>query len=176
MKAIFPCYASSFRCACTIQEATKRIFESVACQPNNLKIIKADDADIQKIDLSASTGGYVYHNSFMPLVEIGMKNEDDGTQISAIFKLHKSTKVLMTVVFVFALLLEIVLLVHLIVKRAVTSASLCLLPGMMILTYILGAVGLYFSSKGVLKILFEALTGENGKDLPSIHKTKCFKQ
>lgn len=89
MKARFPCYATSFLCVCTVQEATKRISETVACQHNNLKVIDAYYTGVQKIVLSARTGGYVYYNSFMPIVNIEMREVDGKTQVSVFLSCRK---------------------------------------------------------------------------------------
>lgn len=172
MKDSFPCYASSFLCVCTMQDATKRIYEAAACQHNNLKIIKAYDTSIHKIVISDSTGSYIYYNSFKPIVNIGLKDVDGKTQVSVLFELQKSIKVLMTLFSILALLFEITLLVLWIMNQLSTPVLLCLPLGLMILSYTLSAVGLYFSSKGVLRILFMALTYEDAKYMPPIHKPK----
>lgn len=172
MKARFPCYATSFSCVCTVQEATKRIAETVACQHNNLKVIEAYYTGVQKIVLSASTDGYVYYNSFMPTANIEMRELDGRTQVSILFELKKSTKVLMTLLSALALLFEITLLVLWIMNQLAIFALLCFPLGMLILSYALSTVGLFFSSKGVLRILFVSLSRGDAKYIPSIHKVK----
>lgn len=172
MKARFPCYATSFSCICTVQEATKRILETVACQHNNLKVIEAYYIGVQKIVLSAHTGGYVYYNSFMPIVNIEMREVDGKTQVSVFFELQKSTTIFMKLFSMLALLFEITLLVVWMMNQLTTLALLCFPLGMIILNYTLSTVGLYFSSKGVLKILFEALIGEDSKCILAIRKYK----
>ena len=175
MKTIFPCYSASFPCACAVQEAMQKIFETVACQHNNLKVIEAYYTGIQKIVLCARTDGYVYYNSFMPILNIEMREVDNTTQVSIFFELQKSTKILMTLFSMLALLFEITLLVLWIMGQLSTLALLCFPLGMMIFSYTLSDVGLYFSSKGVLRILFVALACEDTKYTPSIHKSKHVK-
>lgn len=175
MKARFPCYATSFPCVCTVQEATKRISETVACQHNNLKVIDAYYTGVQKIVLSARTGGYVYYNSFVPIVNIEMREVDGKTQVSVFFELQKSTTIFMKLFSMLVLLFEITLLVLWIMNQLTTLALLCFPLGMLILSYALSTVGLYFSSKGVLRILFVALAREDTKNTPSIHKSKYVK-
>lgn len=172
MKARFPCYVTSFPCVCTAQEATKRILEAVACQHNNLKVIDAYCSGFQKIVLSASTDGYVYYNSFMPTANIEIRELDGGTQVSILFEFKKSTKVLLTLFSALALIFEISLLVLWILNQLAIFALLYIPLGMLILSYALSTVGLFFSSKGVLRILFVALTREDTKCIPSIHKSK----
>lgn len=172
MKVRFPCYNTSFPCACTVQEATKRISETVACQHNNLKVIEAYYSDVQKIVLSASTNGYVYYNSFMPIANIEIRELDGRTQVSILFELKKSTKVLMTLFSALVLIFEISLLVLWVMNQLAIFALLCFPLGMLILSYALSTVGLFFSSKGVLRILFVALTREDTKCVPSIYKSK----
>lgn len=172
MKARFPCYVTSFPCVCTAQEATKRILEAVACQHNNLKVIDAYCSGVQKIVLSASTDGYVYYNSFMPTANIEIRELDGGTQVSILFEFKKSTKLLLTLFSALALIFEISLLVLWILNQLTIFALLYIPLGMLILSYALSTVGLFFSSKGVLRILFVALTREDTKCIPSIHKSK----
>ena len=175
MKARFPCYATSFPCICTVQEATKRISDTVACQHNNFKVIETYYTGVQKIVLSARTGGYVYYNSFMPIVTIEMREMDGKTQVSVFFELQKSTTIFMKLFSMLALLFEITLLVLWIMNQLATIALLCFPLGMIILSYTLSTVGLYFSSKGVLRILFVALARGDTKNTPSIHKSKHVK-
>lgn len=175
MKARFPCYATSFPCICTVQEATKRISDTVACQHNNFKVIEAYYTGVQKIVLSARTGGYVYYNSFIPIVTIEMREMDGKTQVSVFFELQKSTTIFMKLFSMLALLFEITLLVLWIMNQLATIALLCFPLGMIILSYTLSTVGLYFSSKGVLRILFVALARGDTKTTPSIHKSKHVK-
>lgn len=175
MKVRFPCYTTSFTCACTVQEATKRISETVACQANNLNVIGAYYTGIQKIVLSVRTGEYLYYNSFMPIVNVELRRVDSKTQVFIFFELRKGTRILMTLFSMLALLFEITLLVHWIMGQLSTLALLCFPLGMMILSYTLSNVGLYFTSKGVLRILFEALACEDTKYTPSIHKSKYIK-
>ena len=111
MRIGFPCYASSFACACTAQKAVARIYETAAHQHNNLKIIGACYGDSQKIILNASNGGYVYYNSFMPIVKVQMREVEGKTQVSILFELQKSTRILMILFFVLTLLFEMMLLV-----------------------------------------------------------------
>lgn len=163
MKIGFPCYARFFSCGCTAQEATKKILETVACKHNNLKVIETQCTYVQKIVLSAHTGGYVYYNSFMPIVNIEIREVGCKTQVSVFFELKKSTKIWMKLYSVLLLLSEIVLLVFWMINQLATPALLCLPLGMMTLSYILSTVGLYFSSKRVLGILFVALDCEDTK-------------
>lgn len=172
MKARFPYYATSFPCVCTVQEAMKRISDTVACQHNNLKVIDAYYTGVQKIVLSARTGGFVYYNSFMPIVNIEMREVDGKTQVSVFFELQKSTTIFMKLFSTLVLLFEITLLVLWRMNQLATLALLCFPLGMLILSYALSIVGLYFSSKGVLRILFVALSREDTKNTPSIHKSK----
>ena len=175
VKARFPCYTTSFSCVCTVQEATTRISETVACQHNNFKVIKAYYTGVQKIVLSTHTGGYLYYNSFMPIVNVEMGGVDGKTQVSIFFELQKSTKILMTLFSMLALLFEITLLVFWMTNQLETLVLLCFPLGMMILSYTLSTVGLYFSSKRVSRILFVALAREDAKYTPSIHKSKYIK-
>lgn len=172
MKARFPCYATSFPCVCTAQEAAKRISETAAYQHNNLKIKEAYRTDIQKIVLSKSTDGYVYYNSFMPIVNIRMRQIDDRTEVSILFELKKSTKIMMALFSVLALLFEIMLLVLWIMNQLAAIGLLCLPLGMLAFSYALSSVSLFCSSKDVLRTVFAALTREDTKQLPSIRKTK----
>ena len=175
MKVRFTCYTTSFLCVCTVQEVTRRISETVACQHNNFKLVKAYYAGVQKIVLSTHTGGYLYYNSFMPIVNVEMRGVDGKTQVSIFFELQKSTKILMTLFSMLALLFEITLLVLWIMNQLATLGLLCFPLGMVILSYTLSTVGLYFSSKGVARILFMALVREDEKYTPSIHKFKYIK-
>ena len=96
MKVGFPCYRSSFSCSCTVKNAMSRISETAARQHNNLKVLDACYSDAPKIILSANTGGYVYYNSFLPIVKVNMREQDGKTHLSLLFELQKSTKILMT--------------------------------------------------------------------------------
>lgn len=168
----FPCYTTNFPCFFTLQEAMKRIAETVACHHNKLKVIETYYTGIQKITLSAHTGGYVYYNSFLPIANIEMRELDGQTHVSILFELQKSTKIFMSLFAVFALLFEITLIILWIMNQLTTHVLLCMPLLMMILSYILCNAGLYFSSKGVLRILFAALACENIEYTPSIHKSK----
>ena len=168
----FPCYSSYFPCNSSLQEAMKRISDTVVCHHNKLNVINTYYIGVQKITLRAHTGGYVYYNSFLPIVNIELRELDDQTQVSVLFELPKSTKVLMTLFSLFALLFEIILVVLCIINQLETLTLLCFPLGMMILSYTLSDVGLYFSSKGVLRILFVALACKNIEYTPSIHKSK----
>lgn len=172
MKTRFPCYTTSFPCVCTVQQATKKILETVTCQRNNLKIVESYYNGFQTIVLSASTDGYVYYNSFMPIVNIGMREVYDETQVSILFELKRSTKILMSLFAVLTLLFEITLLVLWIMNQLAIIGLLCLPLGMLIFSYVLSSVGLFFSSKAVLRIVFAALTCEDTKQLPSIYINK----
>ena len=172
MKARFPCYVTAFPCVCTVQEAARRISETVACQHNNLKVIESYYTGVQKIVLNASTDGYAYYNSFMPTANIAIKELDGRAQVSILFELKKSTKVLLTLFSVLAVIFEILLLTLWIMNQLAIIALLCFPLGMLILSYALSVAGLFFSSKGVLKILFVALTNEDTKCIPSIRIPK----
>ena len=172
MKIGFPCYVTSFPCACTVQEVTKRIAETAACKNNNLKILKTFYTDIQKIVLSASTGGYVYYNSFMPVASINLRVSENETLVFISFDLKKSTKVLMIVFYVLVFLFELALLA-LWVTNQLASIGLLLFPlGLLTCSYVLSVVGLFFSSKGVLRILFDALASDSAQHLPILHKSR----
>ena len=171
MKARFPCYTTHFSCICTLQEAMKRITGVVLCRHNHLNIVTAYYTGIQKIVLTSHTGEYVYHNSFMPIVNIELAEVVEKTLVTVSFELQKSTKIMMKLFFVLALLLEMTLLILWIMNRLTTLAMLCYPLGLMIFICTLSTIGLYFTSREILGILFEALTCENTKNAPSIHKS-----
>ena len=175
MKAGFPHYAASYLCVCTLQEAMKRTSEAVVCQHNNFKVTEAYYKGVQKVILRASTGECLYYNSFMPIVTIEMREEDGKTQVSNFYELQKSTKIFMKILFALVLLFETVFLILWIMKQLSTLALLCFPLGMLMVSYALSSVGLYFSSKEVLRILFVTLTREDAKNAPSLHKSKCDK-
>jgi len=89
MNNIFPSYTTSFLCNCTTQEAMERISKAVACQGNYLDLVKAYYIGVQKIRLDAHTGSYLYCNSFMPTIDIEILDQQEKTQICAIFQLKK---------------------------------------------------------------------------------------
>lgn len=156
MEKGFICYATSFSCDYTLNEATKRILETVACQHNNLSITRAYYSDGQNVILSTRTGTFVWYNSFLPSINIKMSEEDPKTQVSIFFELQRSTKQLMKLITLLVLLFETTLLVLWIMNKLVTPVLLCLPLGTMIFIYILSSVGLFISSKRVLRILFVA--------------------
>ena len=168
MNIIFPRYRSSFICACTAQDATKRISETVADNHNHLRIIELLYSDAPKIIVASSTGEYVFYNSFKPIVSIRITEEDNKTHISALFELQKHTKILMTIFSILMLLFEIMLFETAI--QLETPALLCIPCSLMFLCYIFCSVGLLLSSKEVLSTLFVALTCGNSHSFPSIHK------
>lgn len=172
MNIVFPSYVTSFLCNCTMQEAMERILEAVACQGNNLNIIKVYFMGVQKIILSSHTGSYLYHNSFMPIIDIEIVDVHGKTQVYALFGLKKSTKVVMMIFYVFVFLFEISLLVHQMTHQLTIFPQLFYPLGIILLSYTFSIAGLFFSSKGVLGILYAALTREDTKNIPSIHKSK----
>ena len=172
MKVGFPCYTASFPCFFTTLEATRRISETVISQHKNLKIIQVHNNGYQNIVVSTNASGYIYYNSFMPIVSIEMREVNRKTQVSVLFELKKSTKVLITFFSMLALLFEVVLLVFWAMNQLVMPILLCFPLGLMILNYALSAVGLYFSSKGVFRILFATLTHEDTKCVLHVHKSK----
>ena len=95
----------------------------------------------------------------------------EKTLVTVSFELQKSTKIMMKLFFVLALLLEMTLLILWIMNRLTTLAMLCYPLGLMIFICTLSTIGLYFTSREILGILFEALTCENTKNAPSIHKS-----
>ncbi|MGN0517300.1 MAG: hypothetical protein ACI4II_01085 [Acutalibacteraceae bacterium] len=88
-------YATSFKCNSTVEEATKRIFEAALCEDNNLEVVRACYDGAQKITLNSSTGSYIYHNSFMPIVNIDIEESDGVSLIHILFELKQRTKMFM---------------------------------------------------------------------------------
>lgn len=156
MRKGFLCYSTSFSCDYTLNEATKRILETVACQHNNLSITRAYYSCVQNVILSPRTNTFVWRNSFSPRITIKMCEENQKTQVSIFFELQRSVKRLMNLIELLVLLYEITLLVLWIMNQLVTPVLLCLPLGTMIFIYILSSVGLLISSKRALRILFVA--------------------
>lgn len=172
MKVKFPCYAVAFPCACTGEEAVQKISETAACPGNNLKVIDSNCSGDLKIVLSAVTDSYAYYNSFLPAVTVEIGEPEGQTRVSVLFELKKSIKVLMSVLCAFALVYELTLIVLWLTNQLASLALLCIPLGMLILGYGLSAAGFFFSAKGVLRVLFTALTHEDGKCAPPIHRSK----
>ena len=178
MKIKFPCYNTSFICDCTLQEATERIFKAVNWESNNLKLLNATYSGVQKIIISASTGSILYHNSFLPITTVEIREENEASRISMRFELKKSVKVFMVIYCVILALFEIAMSVEflsdlLAINSALNISSLwpLLLPlGMFLFCCVLSSIGLKVSSKGVLDILFYELTQGSKDKLPPIHK------
>lgn len=168
MKVKFPNYSVSMLCNCTAKDITNKILKTVECKSNNLKVLRVTYCKgIQKIDLSACNEGYLYYNSFMPIVNIEVEEGNDKTQISMFFKLHKSTKMLMKLFFLLILIFAIALLTLCILNQLSTNKLLFFPLGMFIFSYTLSAVELYISSKEVLRILVLAITDDD------ISKLEC---
>lgn len=176
MKVRFPCYASVYPCNCTAQEAAARITEMAENQKNYFKIMQAFNAASQYMVLCTKTEGLVYHNSFMPIVSIHMHETNENTQVSVLFELKKSVKVFVVLLSVLMILFEMVFFAFYIANQLVTPALLCCPLGLIILCYTLCTCGLYFSSKGVLRILFATLAGEDTKNIPPVQKFKQSKE
>lgn len=168
LKTAFPCYGADFPCNCKAQEAAQRISEAAACQSNCFKIRETDDTGVQKIVLSAFTGSYVYHNSFLPVIYMEMAEANGITQVRVLFELKKAVKIVMAAFSVIALLLEILLAVYWALNRLAAPALLFFPLGMLVYIWAMGRIGLYFSSKRVLKTLFLALTGEDSGRAPAV--------
>ena len=171
MNVRFPRYTASFSCPYTVQEAWQRLSDAVSCNHNNLTLIERQPihTSFEKIVISANTGSNIYHNSFLPIVSIEIKELRGSTHISFFFELKKSVKALLVLFFSLALLFEITLLFLWITNQLSSFTLQCLPLGMLIFSYGLSNIGLFLSSKGVLRILFTALTLEDTTHMPSIH-------
>ena len=163
MRFFFPRYVTFFSCGCTVQESLMKISETVLHQHNGLKVMGTYYTGTQEIVLRSRTGDYLHYNSFMPVVNIDVRDAEGKTKVSVSFELPKSTRLIMKAFSVLALLFEIGLIILFIMNQLSTPVILCLPLGMMIFSYTLCTVGLYFSSKNVLRVLLETLTCEGGK-------------
>ncbi|MBQ4313091.1 MAG: hypothetical protein IJC18_02665, partial [Clostridia bacterium] len=128
--------------------------------------------DAQNIVLRASTGEYLYYNSFKPMVSVSFKESDGKTTVSILFELRKSTKVWIILLSVFALLFAAALFAFLIAGQLISPLPLLFPLAMLIFVFILSNIGLYFSSKDILSTLFSALTSEDDQTPPPIRKPK----
>ena len=130
---------------------------------------------VQKIILSSHTGSYLFCNSFLPIIDIEIIDVHGKTRVFALFNLKKSTKVVMAIFYVFAFLFEISFLVHQMTHQLMIFPQLLYPFGIILLSYTLSTVGFYFSSKGVLRILFASLNHECTECMPSIYKSRYIK-
>lgn len=169
MKFKFPCFISIFPCACSLEEATNKIVETVSHRHSNIRILQAYYDGSQKIILNTHTDGFLYYNSFMPITSIEIREANRKTQISIFFELQKATKILMMLISAVLILFEMALLVLWIMEQLSTFALLFPLS-LLFLSYILSNAGLYFSSRGVLRTLYAALACNGIKYMPPIHK------
>ena len=172
MKVKFPQYFSSFLCDYPTQEAKNRVLNMASCKNNNLKIEKEYCDDSQQIILSSNTNSYLYRNAFLPVVSINIRESNGKTNFELLFALRKSVKVFMILYFFLALLFELILLVQCVTEHLSMSAIVFLPLGILICSYALCTLGLFFSSKRVFEILFSSLNDEASNHIPKIHKYK----
>lgn len=166
----FPRYTASFECECSIQESMKRIIDVASCTNNCLQTVKASYSGTQKIVLNAHTGGYIYYNSFLPVVEIDIGTIESGSLYSITFELRRSVKTIITIISIFAVLYEIALLVFWLTDQLSAIILLCLPIGILLFMFVLSSVGLKLASKRILRILFEAITQKSAKSLSLLYK------
>ena len=175
MIIIFPRYDAHFVCACTLQEATKRITEEIAQPSNNLKMMKATYCKTQKIVFSAGTGEILYRNSFLPITTIEIKEVNEESFISMSFELQKSVKTMFLIYSLLAVLFGVSMFASTLYEFwqtnqfTTTIGLLCAPFGTIILLSVLNTVGLKLSSKSILKIMFSALARESIDHIPPIH-------
>lgn len=171
MKNRFPSYVTSFTCTCNPQEAANRILETVACKNNNLKLVEVSHSEIQKIVFRATTGSFLYYNSFLPLTTIEIKGINNGSFVSISFKLMKSVRIIMAICSIVAVLLELLEIAYVIwlTKQFTLFPQLFIPVGVILLGFSLSCIGLRSSSKGVLRKIFNVLPTECADRLPSIH-------
>ena len=154
MRAVFPCYIANFSCGYTVQEATRRILESDVGQNSDRKIMETDDLDSQKIRLKTHQhSGFLWHNSYMPIVHIELRKIAQGTRVSMVFELPKFVKIGTLIYSMIAGIFEIAMLASWFCRQLPTPWLLCIPLGMAIVAHILGNAGLYFSSKDVFDTL-----------------------
>ena len=154
MRAVFPCYIANFSCGYTVQEATRRILESDVGQNSDRKIMETDDLDSQKIRLKTHQhSGFLWHNSYMPIVHIELRKMNQGTRVSMIFELPRFVKIGTLIYSLIACTFEIDMLALWFGRQLPMPWLLCLPLGMAIVAHILGNAGLYFSSKDVFDTL-----------------------
>lgn len=161
IKAGFPCYVASFPCDYLVQDAMKILSKTVACQGNNLKIIKIYYDGVQKIAIDARSDEWIYHNAFLPIINIELRKMDETTQVFMSFQMKKGTKVLLKLYLALVLLFEISWLLYLIMNKLAISVLWCVPVGMLIFVYAFSFVGFFISSWRVLKIIFSAFSGDD---------------
>ena len=172
MKYILPRYTASFECACTAREVAERVSEFAQSPSGELVIEQPYLPDAQNIILRASTGDYLYYNSFLPIVNIDLNESDGKTAVSILFELKKGAKIWIVLLSVFALLFAAALSAFLIAGQLISPLPLLFPLAMLIFVFILSNIGLYFSSKDILSTLFSALNGEDDRTPPLIRKPK----
>lgn len=169
MNILFPHFTTFFTCDCTLQEAMQKISETVECKQNALKILSVYNNGTQNIALKACSKGYIlYYNSFLPMIQMQIREYEYRSQISISFELKRSTKALYIVFFVILMLCEAYLLFYLAMNRANLSVQMLIPLAMMAFFFVLSTLGLYFSSKSVLKVLYFALTSNNQNTYPPL--------
>lgn len=172
MKIRFPSFSTSFTCDCTLQEAIERIMKAVNQESNNMKLVNSSYSGVQKIVISTSTGSILYRNSFLPITTIEIKEENNVLRISMLFELRKSIRILIAIYCLICAFFEMFLTVYVLINNYQFTAPMLMPLGLILFILLLSFFGLKFSSRGVLRVLFDSLTQGAETRLPRIYKVK----
>ncbi len=175
MRTRFPCYESSFLSLCSVHEAIYRISDVSAIQGDYILINKLSCCGGAKIILSVNTYGYLYYNSFLPIVTIEMEEAGTQTHVHVLFELKKSTRLLVSLILLIALLFILAFLGLSITNQLVNNWLFLFPLGFAVFIYLLCSIGLLLSSKSALGVIHKILARGDSEDLPPICRFSQFK-
>ena len=94
MKLLFPSYKTTFSCDLPMYEVTKKMQDCVLQNKKEMKIKKAKFNGIQGFVIETSTGSVLYKNSFLPIIKVDLKPIGNKTEISMLFEMKLSVKIM----------------------------------------------------------------------------------
>lgn len=167
---MIPKFFLAFQCACPADSVRRRILEVISDKPIRIQLPKESVNDKNQLVLVTRLGSCFFRNSFMPVVHIEMQ-EEENTNVSVRFELHRGVRAFLTLWSVALLLFFAILLIGFLIGQ-VAFTPIIFMPFVMILFgYALSIVCLYGSSQYVSRVLFRELPHRQGK-LPKLQLQK----
>ncbi len=93
----------------------------------------------------------VFYNSFVPVMELCFSEMEDGTVVTALFKLRKSIKVIMAVMMIFVALMELHFAAGVILGQYIIDVPLVIPVLIIAIMYIVGFIIFRICSKKIVK-------------------------
>ena len=167
---LIPKFSMFSKCGCTAEIVRKHILENIADEPIRIQLPKESANDKNQLVLVTSPSSGSLRNGFMPVVHIEMQ-EEESTNVSVRFGLHRGVKAIWTLWSVALLLIFAIMLVGLLLGQVAFDRIIFMPFVMLLFGYALSVISLYFSSRYVSRVLFKELPDRLG-DLPKLRWQK----